>query len=258
MPGTHPTETLDIVDEHNRVIGQGPRDLIHERNLAHRSVHLLIRGPEGKFFLQKRAETRPTHPGCWDSSVSGHIPAGMDYPDAVIKEAREEIGFDYQNPTPLLLIEASPETGYEWTMLYVHRLANNFRPRPDPEEVQELRWWTERELLDALVARPEDFAGSFRTLFFLWREARFVVPERMNDSTFAIDWDLPDLLHVKRAMLEGAGIPARVSDDYASLVPGGRGGFFNQRDPATSALCVRLEHLPDAVALLYLSRPESH
>lgn len=255
MNHAHPDEVLDVVDDQNQVVKQASRQVIHDRNLNHRSVHLMIRDLHGNFLLQRRADTRPTNPGCWDASVSGHNPAGMDYHDAVKKEAREEIGFDYRNPLPVFLIEASPETGHEWSMLYAHRAEAALRLRPDQEEVSEVRWWSEPELTRSLVSRPNLFTDSFRLLFFLWRATGFVIPEKMNDGTYAIGWDLPDRLQVKRALLESADIPARVSDDHSALVPGGRGGFFNKRDPASSGLCVFYDHLPDAIALLYLSQP---
>ena len=48
-------ELLDVVDEHDRVVGRERRGVIHARGLMHRSAQVLLFNSHGQLFLQKRS-----------------------------------------------------------------------------------------------------------------------------------------------------------------------------------------------------------
>ena len=50
--------------------------------------------PAGRLYLQKRSMSKDTNPGRWDTSVGGHVSAGEEVTDALLREAREELGID--------------------------------------------------------------------------------------------------------------------------------------------------------------------
>lgn len=58
---------------------------------------LLLRDTDGRFLLQLRTEDAPTFPDCW-GFFGGAIEAGEDPLDAVVREAREELGYVCQRP----------------------------------------------------------------------------------------------------------------------------------------------------------------
>lgn len=253
---SHPNELLDVVDEENEVIGQASREEVHRRQLLHRTVHLILTTGQGYFLLQKRAQSAATYPARWDSSSSGHVTAGHSFDETVIRETKEEIGYVSQNPVPLLLIEGSEETDYEWVQFYTEALTERPRLQADPLVVQELRWWSEKELVDELVRNPDAFTPVFRALFFLWRETKFLVPEKQKDDWYSIDTGNANELQVRRALLEAAGLEARVEEDQHWLAPqGGRAVFGARREARHTVLSVPRNTLPDSIALLYLSRP---
>lgn len=252
---THPDELLDVVDEHNRVVRQASRQEVHEKGWLHRSAHLILVSPNHHFLLQQRAHSRPTHPDKWDSSAAGHVAAGDSFDETMAREAREEIGFS-ATPIPLLLIEGSPETDFEWIQFYVQEVTAPPKLQPDADEVADLRWWGKEELTAALVNQPELFTPAFSILFFLWRQTNFLVPTRQQDGWYLISHDEPDRGQVQRALLESAGLRARVSGDYGWVDPrGGQPLFGGRNQRRTEGLRVPLEELPEAVALLYLSEP---
>src|ERR1700722_15312119 len=88
----NPDELFDVVDADDRVIGEAPRREVHARKLLHRATHVLVHDANGRLFLQRRSLGKDTFPGCWDSSCSGHLDAGEDYPEAARRELGEEIG----------------------------------------------------------------------------------------------------------------------------------------------------------------------
>lgn len=91
-------EWFDVVDEKGNPTGETvEREYAHRNGVRHRTAHLwLARVKNGhtQILLQKRSATKDSHPGCYDISSAGHIPAGMDYPASAIRELKEELGID--------------------------------------------------------------------------------------------------------------------------------------------------------------------
>ena len=89
-------EILDIVDENGEPTGETvDRETAHLQGVRHRTAHVWIfRKRDGKVqvLLQKRAEHKPSYPGCYDISSAGHIPAGVDYIPSALRELQEELG----------------------------------------------------------------------------------------------------------------------------------------------------------------------
>ena len=89
-------EYLDLVDEDGNPTGLvEDREVIHATGLRHRTAHLwLMRfvNGEAELLLQKRSADKDSHPGCYDISSAGHIPAGMDFIPSALRELTEELG----------------------------------------------------------------------------------------------------------------------------------------------------------------------
>jgi isopentenyl-diphosphate delta-isomerase type 1 len=166
----NPDELFDVVDLEDRVVGQAPRREVHARGLTHRATHVLVHDASGHLFLQRRSLSKDTFPGCWDSSCSGHVDAGEDYPTAARRELGEEIGWtDASLPLrPLVKLAATPETGQEFIQIYLlGPIAGPFDL--NPEEIIDSRWISPEELDQALAQKPEEFASALR---LLWKKHR--------------------------------------------------------------------------------------
>eukprot|EP00747_Dinoflagellata_sp_TGD_P182511 gnl/TRDRNA2_/TRDRNA2_36788_c0_seq1.p1 gnl/TRDRNA2_/TRDRNA2_36788_c0~~gnl/TRDRNA2_/TRDRNA2_36788_c0_seq1.p1 ORF type:complete len:189 (-),score=34.22 gnl/TRDRNA2_/TRDRNA2_36788_c0_seq1:17-583(-) len=76
------------------------RSEVHRDGDWHRSIHVWVVVPgtagadtqEVELLMQKRAQTKDTHPGLWDVSVAGHIDAGDEPLATAVREAEEELG----------------------------------------------------------------------------------------------------------------------------------------------------------------------
>jgi isopentenyl-diphosphate delta-isomerase type 1 len=167
-----PDELFDVVDLDDRVVGQAPRREVHARQLFHRAIHVLVHDAAGHLFLQRRSPAKDTFPGCWDSSCSGHVDAGENYPDAARRELGEELGWhDPSLPLrPLLKLGASPATGHEFIQIFLMGpVSGPFQLNPD--EITEGRWIVPEDL-DRLLARdPQRIAGALRLLWSQHRAA---------------------------------------------------------------------------------------
>ena len=155
-------EIFDIVDEQDRVIGQAPRPAVHAGGLRHRAVHVLIFNSHGELLVQKRAATKDTFPGCFDSSASGHLGAGEDYDAAAHRELREELGLSLPAGAirKCFKLAACADTGQEFVWVYTGQ--SDAPVTPDPEEVELVIAMSRAQIDTLLVDRPATCARSFR------------------------------------------------------------------------------------------------
>jgi isopentenyl-diphosphate Delta-isomerase len=169
-PAADPHELFDVVDAQDRVIGKAPRGEVHAKKLLHRATHVLVHDEAGRLFLQRRSLGKDSFPGCWDSSCSGHLDSGEDYPNAARRELGEEIGWhDASLPLrPLVKLGAGEETGNEFIQIYIlGPIAGPFDL--NPAEITEGRWVTTEELDAWMRERPAEFASALR---LLWSQHR--------------------------------------------------------------------------------------
>ena len=89
-------EIIPIVDENDNVIDHVEKSSFDKSTgRIYRTVSLFLFDLDGRILIQKRAETKQTSPGKWDSaSVAGHVNFGETYIEAIIRETKEEIGLE--------------------------------------------------------------------------------------------------------------------------------------------------------------------
>ena len=87
-------EYWDVFDENmnktGRIINYKEKLKIGEYHL---SIHLWIENTDKRYLIQKREKTMRVFPDMW-SIVTGGVMSGESGMDAVIREAKEEIGID--------------------------------------------------------------------------------------------------------------------------------------------------------------------
>jgi isopentenyldiphosphate isomerase len=139
-------EILTQVTDEDVVIGPVARSRVHgDPSLIHRSVHVLVLGTDGRMLLQKRALAKDTQPGKWDTSVGGHVGFGQSYEEAARREALEELGLELDGDLAYLYpsrIRNAVESENIRTFLRVSE--GPFRP--EPGEIDELRFWSRSEI----------------------------------------------------------------------------------------------------------------
>jgi isopentenyldiphosphate isomerase len=161
-------EIFDVVNERDEVIGRAPRSEVHARGLLHRAVHVLIFNGRGEVFLQKRSMLKDREPGVWDSSCAGHVDSGEDYDTTVLRELREELGWQpAAAPNRVLYIEACEATDNEFVRVY--RCTGEGPFILHPQEVECGGWFSPEHVDRWIVERPRDFATAF---ILLWRMVR--------------------------------------------------------------------------------------
>ena len=89
-------EYLDILDERGNKTGEkDTRENIHKLGLLHSEVAAFIYTDTGKVLLQKRKSNKATYAGAW-SVTGGHVLAGENNEDAIIREIKEELNLNIE------------------------------------------------------------------------------------------------------------------------------------------------------------------
>ena len=106
----------------------GPRWIFHLFGFSHRASHVGLTTSSGLVVLQKRSLTKADWPGCWDMTVSGHVPVSDDnrslnYRDGAIKEIGEEIGLTSED-MELYLTDGLQEIGIPYLFFEMDETRN--------------------------------------------------------------------------------------------------------------------------------------
>lgn len=161
-------ELLDVVDAGDRVIGAATRAEVHARGLRHRAVHVLIRHPDGRLYVQRRALHKDCAPGLWDTSAAGHVDRGEDPCAAAVRELAEELALEDVALEPWFALPASVLTGQEFVRVFRGECADE--PVPDPGEIAEAGWRDVEALAAEVATRPDAFTGTFRVILARHRD----------------------------------------------------------------------------------------
>lgn len=167
MKNSVPEEWFPIVDEDGNALGTALRSVCHNGKsmLLHPVVHLHLFNNSGKLFLQKRAKSKDIQPGKWDTSVGGHISPGETPDEALLREAREELGLNSFIPEFL--------GKYVWESNRERELVNSFSTVSDEipvinrDEIEEGRFWSLKEIKENLGKElfTPNFEHEFKRLF---------------------------------------------------------------------------------------------
>ena len=79
-----------MYDARGRVVGARPRRAARASGQAVGAVNALVIGARGEVLLQRRLPGKENG-GRWDKTVGGHVSAGEDFDDCVVREAGEEL-----------------------------------------------------------------------------------------------------------------------------------------------------------------------
>jgi isopentenyl-diphosphate delta-isomerase type 1 len=142
-------EYFEIVDREGKVIGLASREKCHSNpELIHRAVHVLVVNLKGEIYLQKRSLDKDIQPGKWDSSVGGHLKIGEDFREAAFREMEEELGI--KEVELKFMYNYIYKSNRETELVYTYRAFYDGEIRINKEEIEEGRFWKEKEIENSL------------------------------------------------------------------------------------------------------------
>lgn len=150
-------EMFEVVDERGFVVGLAPRRRCHgDPSLIHRCSHVVVYHPDGRILLQKRTASKDIQPGKWDTAVGGHLQPGEDFETGARREMAEELGLP---PALSMTVLCDTKIRNERESENV-RVFSVVHPGPfsfPPEEIDEVRFWTEDELRASVKSGDPSF-----------------------------------------------------------------------------------------------------
>lgn len=138
-----------FVDEANKAIATGDKLPSHTDNTKlHRAFSVFLFDREGKFLMQQRALSKKTWPGVWSNSCCGHVMLHESTEAAVRRRLRYELGLtgiDLTLVLPDFRYRAEKDGIVENEICPVFMGVTNKSPRPNPTEVESVKWvdWEE-------------------------------------------------------------------------------------------------------------------
>ncbi len=157
-----------IVNEKDEVIDYKERKTL-EREDIYRVSALWVTNSKEEILLARRHRNKKHHPFMWGPAVAGTVDEGESYEENIIKETEEEIGIRNIKPIRGPKVRRSGEYEHftQWFTLIVDKSANDFKIQED--EVEEVKWFTKKELINSLESSPEQFLPTMQEYLKLFK-----------------------------------------------------------------------------------------
>ena len=156
-------EIFDVVDSEDMVIGKASRLQVHDNDLMHRSVHILVFNSTGSLFLQKRAMIKDESPGLWDSSAAGHVESGEDYISCAKRELKEELSLSGVQLDEILSIPAQSMT--LWEHVRVYKCVTDSNICINKNEISEGKYINLSKVRALMQLKPEIHTSTFSLIY---------------------------------------------------------------------------------------------
>lgn len=161
-------EEVILVDEFDEEIGTASKLVAHTGSgRLHRAFSIVLFGPDERMLLQQRAAAKYHFGGLWTNACCGHPRPGEELVKAARRRLWEELGFDTElQPVFSFRYSATDAdsglTERELDHVLVGRTSGGFRP--DPDEIDDLRWTECRALTRDVHTDVERYTPWFAML----------------------------------------------------------------------------------------------
>lgn len=149
-------EYLDTYNEDGTPTGRKKlRAEVHRDGDWHKTIHAWIMNSKGELLIQLRDPAKETSPSKWDISIAGHISAGSDAIETLVREADEELGLEIRSEDAAYLFTVRQQRSEPERSLVNNELQDVFLIRRDvdietlrfqDDEVSAVRWIAPEEL----------------------------------------------------------------------------------------------------------------
>lgn len=156
---------MELVDATGRPTGSTTAQSAHQPpGRRHRAFSVVLRDPDGRILLQRRAAGKQRFPLRWANTCCGHPAPGEEVAVAARRRLAEETGIrgiDLIEVGVYQYHAGDPATGqveHEYDHVLLGQVPADVPSQPDPAEVAELRWVTLTGLLETLEEYPQSYA----------------------------------------------------------------------------------------------------
>lgn len=181
-------EMFDVLDETGKYTGQiQTRDKCHKEGLWHKAVVVYIINSKKQVLLQKRSSNKKLWPNKWDVTAGGHVLAGEFGFEAIIREAKEELGINLEQKE-MTFIGSSISSNLKGDIInnhfneyyIVHKDIDETKLTLQKEEVSELKWINKEEIIDRIKNNYQDITDKQGCWEYLIKYYEWLESHEMN------------------------------------------------------------------------------
>ena len=151
-------EKFDVLNEFGEFTGKvATREECHKKGYWHRAVYAFIIDENKNILLQKRSPSKKLWPNLWDPPVGGHVDSGEFGRQAIIREAKEELGIQISDDDIKYLL-CSTSINQQGDIINKHyNECYLIKKRIDisdvfinKEEISDIKYFTKEELIERI------------------------------------------------------------------------------------------------------------
>ncbi len=152
-----------LVNEKNKSLGTMEKLAAHsDKTPLHRGFSLFLFNRQGEFLLQQRAFHKKTWPGVWSNSVCGHPKLYESSIAAARRRLAYELGIhkaEIEMALPDYRYHIEKDGIVENEFCPVMVAYTDEVPKPNPEEVEKVRWIPWRTWVEEIKKNPEGYSA---------------------------------------------------------------------------------------------------
>ena len=163
-------EMLDIVNEHDQVIGQKNRSEVYREHLKNfRVINAFLVNSKNEIWIPRRSDTKKLFPLCLDTSVGGHVSAGESYEEAFKRELQEELNIDSSEIVYTMIAQLNPYTDNLSAFMHVYLINTEKSPDYNTDDFISAAWYSIAEL-EKIIEQGEKTKGDLPRLVTILKE----------------------------------------------------------------------------------------
>lgn len=144
-------EYLDLVNEHDQVIGKKKRSEVYAERLSNfRVVNAFVVNSKGEIWIPRRTANKIIFPLCLDMSVGGHVESGETYEETFKRETQEELNVEIDKVEVRLLGHLTPQKDGVSAFMNVYEIRMEEAPGYNRNDFTEYFWLSPEALLERI------------------------------------------------------------------------------------------------------------
>lgn len=158
-------EKVILVDTKDTPIGWKEKIAAHRgKGMLHRAFSVLVFNRKGELLIQKRSKEKMLWPGYWSNTCCSHPRKGEEIMKAARRRLKEELGFtcDLTFITKFRYTARYKHIGSEREVCSILVGKYNGSIKPNPKEVQEIKWISLPALKMDIKRNPRQYTPWFK------------------------------------------------------------------------------------------------
>ena len=159
-------EMVEYVDDYDRVIGITTRAEANQKGYNVRIAAVLIFNSKNEIVLQRVSHLKKKDALKWSYSAAGHVDPGEEYPQAALRELKEEMGVEGEIESHIGLSRTvDPMTKKQKSFHRVYKVKHDGPFTYDPNEVESIQAFPIDQLVKMVRENPNQFKQNLLDIF---------------------------------------------------------------------------------------------